>query len=432
MKKITVFILALSLALSLCACSKASRMPSLAEIAENGAEWGGEKIRQVQGCTLADLEKAWGEANGELPGEYAYFWKVDDTTSVNVYYHRNAEIEHITVTSADDQQEPVPVTPDFQPAQMSLAQVGGSSFDLSEENARAIQQILDAGSWVPDATDCASDYMLTFDDRTIYYHSDCGTFNEQLEQSDQSLRLSDAERETVNRIIQAVIPHDLIPNAPIEISDVFQMEHKMGSCRGESMNTVYEEYRASPIDKGLLCLEHGEITTPYFCYPVNAEPIGFEGCIMYCFLPEYGEMVFACNPESCADQNVYPLAANFEDFIRLILACGTANPVEQIVWMDKSKFEEHMANEEKVLTDEQKAAVQQLQRELDLLPMEDPFEYVKAIQKDFDGSKVQYSDDYFEVTGIENPKGTATPDQPLFEFEPVTIEVHKNSGAEKP
>ena len=254
MKKITVFILTLSLALSLCACSKASQIPSLAEIAENGAEWSGEQIQQVQGCTLADLEKVWGESDGELPGEYAYFWKVDDTTSVNVYYHRNAEIEHITVTSADDQQEPVPVTPDFQPAQMSLAQVGGSSFDLSEENARAIQQILDAGSWVPDATDCASDYMLTFDDRTIYYHSDCGTFNEQLEQSDQSLRLSDAERETVNRIIQAVIPHDLIPNAPIEISDVFQMEHKMGSCRGESMNTVYEEYRASPIDKGLLCL----------------------------------------------------------------------------------------------------------------------------------------------------------------------------------
>lgn len=52
-------------------------------------------------------------------------------------------------------------------------------------------------------------------------------------------------------------------------------------------------------------------------------------------LPEYGEMVFACNPESCVDQNVYPLAANFEDFIRLVLACGTANPLEQIVWMDK-------------------------------------------------------------------------------------------------
>ena len=214
MKKITVFILTLSLALSLCACSKASQIPSLAEIAENGAEWSGEQIRQVQGCTLADLEKAWGEADGELPGEYAYFWKVDDTTSVNVYYHKNAEIERITVTNADDEQQTAPAAPDPQPAQMSLAQVDGSSFDLSEGNSKTLRQILDSGSWVPDATDCASDYVLTFDSRTIYYHSDCGTFNERLEQSYQSLHLSDAERETVNAIIQAVIPHDL---SPVEI-----------------------------------------------------------------------------------------------------------------------------------------------------------------------------------------------------------------------
>ena len=214
MKKITVFILTLSLALSLCACSKASQIPSLAEIAENGAEWSGEQIRQVQGCTLADLEKAWGEADGELPGEYAYFWKVDDTTSVNVYYHRNAEIERITVTNADDEQQTAPAAPDPQPAQMSLAQVDGSSFDLSEGNSKTLRQILDSGSWVPDATDCASDYVLTFDSRTIYYHSDCGTFNERLEQGHQSLRLSDADREVVNAIIQAVIPHDL---SPVEI-----------------------------------------------------------------------------------------------------------------------------------------------------------------------------------------------------------------------
>ncbi len=191
------------------------------------------------------------------------------------------------------------------------------------------------------------------------------------------------------------------------------------------MKTAYEKYMALSIDKELLCLKHGDITTPYFCYPVNAEPIGFEGCILYCFLPEYGEMVFACNPESCADQNVYPLAANFEDFIRLILACGTANPVEQIVWMDKRGFEKHMADEEKILTHEQKAAVQLLQRELGLLPMENPFEYVKAIQKDFDDSKIQYSDEYYEVTGIENPEGTDTSDKPLLEFEPAIIEVIK-------
>ena len=195
------------------------------------------------------------------------------------------------------------------------------------------------------------------------------------------------------------------------------------------METIYEKYMALPIDKGLLCLEYGDIAEPYFCYPVNAKPIGFEGCILYCFLPEYGEMVFACNPESCADQNVYPLAATFEDFIRLILACGTANPVEQIVWMDKNKFEEHMANEEKILTDEQRTAAQQLQRALSLLPIENPFEYVKSIQKDFDGSKIQYSDEYYEVTGIENPKGT-TPDKHLVEFGPVVFEFNRKQDSD--
>ncbi len=117
------------------------------------------------------------------------------------------------------------------------------------------------------------------------------------------------------------------------------------------MKTIYDKYMTLPINKGLLCLEDRDITTPYFCYPVNAKPIGFEGCILYCFLPEYGEMVFACNPETCANRNVYPLAAKFEDFIRLILACGTVNPVEQIVWMDKCKFEEHMSNEKKSWTE---------------------------------------------------------------------------------
>ena len=116
--------------------------------------------------------------------------------------------------------------------------------------------------------------------------------------------------------------------------------------------------------------------------------------------------------------------------IRLILACGTANPLEQIVWMDKNKFEEHMANEEKILTDEQRTAAQQLQRALSLLPIENPFEYVKSIQKDFDGSKIQYSDEYYEVTGIENPKGTNTQDKHLVEFEPVVFEFNRKQDSD--
>ena len=169
------------------------------------------------------------------------------------------------------------------------------------------------------------------------------------------------------------------------------------------MDTLFAQFQKLPIDKSLLSLESGSIEFPYFCYPVNAVPIGFEGGILYCFLPEYGEMVFAANPESCGDSCVYPLAQNFSDFLRLILACGSANPVEQIVWMSRERFENHLRAERAIQTEEQKAVLERLQSTFGLAPMEDPFSYVKALQESFDDSKIQYSDEYYDCTGLERP-----------------------------
>ncbi len=167
---------------------------------------------------------------------------------------------------------------------------------------------------------------------------------------------------------------------------------------------LFRKFRSMNIDGALLSLEYGEITEPYFCYPVNAQVIGFEGSILYCFLPEYSDMVFAANPESCADKNVYPLAASFEDFLRLILSCGSANPVEQIVWMDRRRFDEHLQSEREIQTDEQRELLALLERELGITPMQDPFEYVRSLQSGFDDSKIQYSAEYYDVLGIEPPE----------------------------
>lgn len=101
-KRIWILLFGLSLALTLCACSLSDQIPSLEEIVENGAEWGNEQLQQSQGWTLADLEKVWGKADGELSGMYGYFWKVNDSVSVNVYYYKNAEIEHISVSDWKD------------------------------------------------------------------------------------------------------------------------------------------------------------------------------------------------------------------------------------------------------------------------------------------------------------------------------------------
>ena len=166
--------------------------------------------------------------------------------------------------------------------------------------------------------------------------------------------------------------------------------------------TIYEKFILLKIDSKLLSLEKAEPGYPNcFCYPTNARAIGFDGCIMYCFIDGYEETVFACNPESCADINVYPLARNFEDFMRLMLACGSTNPVEQIVWMNKRQFEQHLQDEKEIQTSEQKELLSLLERELHIVAMEGPFEYVKKLQLNFDYGKIELSDEYYDALGIE-------------------------------
>ena len=165
--------------------------------------------------------------------------------------------------------------------------------------------------------------------------------------------------------------------------------------------TTYEKYLSLNIDGGPISLEKADSSySDFFCYPTNARTIGFEGCIMYCFIDGYGETVFACNPESCADIYVYPLARDFNDFIKLILACGSANPVEQIIWMNEQQFEQHLQSEKEIRSAEQEKLLLFLKKELNITPMQNPFEYVKELQKGFDYGKIQYSDEYYDVMGV--------------------------------
>lgn len=112
-------------------------------------------------------------------------------------------------------------------------------------------------------------------------------------------------------------------------------------------------------------------------------------------------MVFACNPDSCADVYVYPLAKSFEDFLCFILTCGSANPIEQIVWMNKEQFTDHLQEEKAIRTEEQKAIIRYLEKELGLSPIANPYEYVKELQSHFDNSGIAYCDEYYDVLGIE-------------------------------
>ena len=166
---------------------------------------------------------------------------------------------------------------------------------------------------------------------------------------------------------------------------------------------LFQKYQSLHLDAGPVGLAASEIAEPYFCYPVGAKVIGFEGCILYCFLPQYGEMVFAANPESCAEKYVYPLAKNFKDFLRLVISCDGVNPVEQIAWMDREQFEQHRRRVHEEVLPEQTALVETLRSKFHLEPMDDPYGYVRALQSDFDGSLIVYSGEYYDALGLERP-----------------------------
>ncbi|WP_458407950.1 LptM family lipoprotein [Anaerotignum sp.] len=177
----------------------------------------------------------------------------------------------------------------------------------------------------------------------------------------------------------------------------------LSGCDKEEVEvkSLFERYMELDIDRELLNLEKQEDYPEYYCYPVHKTAIGFEGFILYCFIDGYEEMVFAVNPENYDDDGqIYPLAKNFEEFLQLVVACGSVNPAEQIHWMSQEKFEESVESVWEYRSEERKVAIDTIQKELGIMPMENPYAYVKEVQKEFDDSKIVYSDAYYESQGI--------------------------------
>ena len=77
------------------------------------------------------------------------------------------------------------------------------------------------------------------------------------------------------------------------------------------MNTLFQKYKNLCVDGSLISLADGDLSEPYFCYPTNAKIVGFEGCILYCFIDGYDEMVFASNPKVVRIKMYIPLQRAF-------------------------------------------------------------------------------------------------------------------------
>jgi len=98
------------------------------------------------------------------------------------------------------------------------------------------------------------------------------------------------------------------------------------------MSTPYERYLKLNNDGSRVGLERGESERNYFCTPKGAEVIGWGSVdgIHYCFVRGFGEMVFSVSPMNTPGNYVHPVARDFRDFLRLLLACGDTAALERV------------------------------------------------------------------------------------------------------
>ena len=72
------------------------------------------------------------------------------------------------------------------------------------EKEQTQQAIIDNGTWHTEGTaECANDCKLIIDERTYYYHSECGTFNDK--ENNQNLPVTAEEKESINVILAQYI-----------------------------------------------------------------------------------------------------------------------------------------------------------------------------------------------------------------------------------
>lgn len=173
--------------------------------------------------------------------------------------------------------------------------------------------------------------------------------------------------------------------------------------------TLYEQYQGLDIDLAQLGLERGDTSGGYFCTPVGAEVIGWAGVdgIHCCFVEGFGEMVFAVSPENLPGEYVHPLARSFEDFLRLILACGL-DAAEQAWMWNRGEFDAFL--ETYPPTEGQRAVLDALAQALALAPMDDPYGYIRAVQDEFDYTALKFSEEYYELVG--DPEPDTPPERP--------------------
>ena len=178
--------------------------------------------------------------------------------------------------------------------------------------------------------------------------------------------------------------------------------------------TSYERFRALNLDTAPLGFEQGSEEGGYFCTPVGAKVFGWAGVdgIHFCFIEGFGDMVFSVSLDNLPGDYVHPLARSFEDFLRLLLACGDTAALEQAWMWNRGEFDAFL--ESYPPDGDQRIVLDALAERLKLAPMEDPFAYLKEVQAGFDDRSIPYSEEYYDNYVPEEPQPLQRPEWQVY------------------
>ena len=168
---------------------------------------------------------------------------------------------------------------------------------------------------------------------------------------------------------------------------------------------------ALEVDLSAVGLEQSE-NIPYFCTPEGAEYVGWIGCdgVHFVLLPE-DERIYCVDPAMGGEGTyVLPVAKNLREFLSFLLFCRDASPISQIYWLEEERFRNLLREDDEASWEgcetffARRAETLSAIAEAFRLEPKDPYGPVRAMQAAFDPSRIVFSDEYYDVLGLENPR----------------------------
>ncbi len=155
------------------------------------------------------------------------------------------------------------------------------------------------------------------------------------------------------------------------------------------MQPIEQALRAAGIDLTPLGIAPGKEKSGYPCAPKGMRVIGWAGVdgIHYGTVRGGRTAIFAVSPMNPPGEWVHPIAHNFTDLLRLLLACGSADALEQIWQWDRAAFERYLRQNPP--GEAARRTLDAIAERLKLRPMEDPYGYVRALQAYFDYGRIR-------------------------------------------